>query len=178
MYVNPALPAGLTIRTASPADFNALHAARDEVAREKLYLSMFQAPPLEQAIRFFQNSLDKNHPLKLLVRDNQEVLGWCEISGVHGDMRAHIGMLGTGLVAPMRDQGLGGALMQAAIDAAWARGFTRIQLSVRMDNLRAIRLYERLGFEREGVQRKGGLVDGVYHDLLTMALLREPLPAP
>lgn len=170
------LPAGLAIRTATPDDFPALHAALDRVARERRYLAIFTAPPLERSVAFYQGLLDEGLPLQVLVRGTQ-ILGWCDICGLFGDTRVHIGVLGIGLLPEARGQGLGGRLMQSALDAAWARGLTRIELSVRTDNTRAARLYERLGFEHEGIKRQACLVDGVYHDIAAMALLREPTGA-
>jgi putative acetyltransferase len=62
--------------------------------------------------------------------------------------------------------------MQAAIAAAWSRGFTRIELTVRADNTNAKALYERFGFETEGFMRRAFRIDGEYHDSHSMALLR------
>jgi ribosomal protein S18 acetylase RimI-like enzyme len=81
-------------------------------------------------------------------------------------------VLGIALLPEARGQGLGARLLQAAIDRSWARGLTRIALHVRADNLNAKALYERLGFEHEGIVRRASLIDGVYHDAHAMALLR------
>jgi RimJ/RimL family protein N-acetyltransferase len=40
---------------------------------------------------------------------------------------------------------------------------TRIELQVRADNGRAIRLYERMGVEREGTLRRAMRFDGAYY---------------
>ena len=42
---------------------------------------------------------------------------------------------------------------------------------MREDNAAAIALYEKFGFETEGVQRNAFKVDGRYHDLVMMAVL-------
>ena len=80
-----------------------------------------------------------------------------------------------GLLPAVRGQGIGQRLMEAALKAAQSYGFTRVELAVRADNVRAIALYERLGFVREGVLRNGFCVDGVYFDVYTMALLYKPV---
>ena len=73
-----------------------------------------------------------------------------------------------------RGQGIGPALLRAAIEEGRTAGLTRIELDVREDNKTAIALYERMGFQREGVKRNAMRVDGVYYNLVSMALL---LPA-
>ena len=52
----------------------------------------------------------------------------------------------------------------------------RVELEVFTDNERAIRLYERAGFEREGVLRAYAFRDGAYADVLLMSSLGENLP--
>lgn len=47
----------------------------------------------------------------------------------------------------------------------------RLQLNVYSYNDRAIRLYERLGFQREGVQREALLRDGQHYDVYGYGLL-------
>ncbi|MET3648812.1 GNAT family N-acetyltransferase [Phyllobacterium ifriqiyense] len=68
---------------------------------------------------------------------------------------------------------LGSALIRELIDAAdnWL-GFKRLELTVYTDNAPAIRLYERFGFEREGIRRSYAFKAGAYVDALGMARLR------
>jgi ribosomal protein S18 acetylase RimI-like enzyme len=55
-------------------------------------------------------------------------------------------LLWLGVEPAHRRQGLGRALMQAALREMWARGCRRILLNVDADNRPAVRLYERCGF--------------------------------
>ena len=82
-----------------------------------------------------------------------------------------LGTLGVGLVPAYRGRGLGSRLIEAALERARAAGFVRIELDVYADNARAIALYERLGFVREGVVRDAVFVDGEYRDAIAMALV-------
>jgi RimJ/RimL family protein N-acetyltransferase len=52
------------------------------------------------------------------------------------------------------------------------RQIEKIWLSVIVFNTPAIRLYESLGFSREGSLRKTIWLDGQWHDLLLMGLFR------
>jgi L-phenylalanine/L-methionine N-acetyltransferase len=74
-------------------------------------------------------------------------------------------------------QGVGTALMTALLDLAdhWI-GLRRVELTVNTDNARAIRLYERCGFEHEGTRRADVLRDGELVDCHSMARLRDAPP--
>lgn len=63
-------------------------------------------------------------------------------------------ILTVGVTPWARRRGVGLALMTAAIGVARAAGAERMFLEVDVDNLAAVTLYERLGFERTGL-RKG-----------------------
>jgi putative acetyltransferase len=152
--------------------FVSLHKALDIVAREKKYLAQTQAPPLEQSIAFYRNVLAREFPHFVAVDGNGKAVGWCDVSPVFGNSRAHIGILGIALLPEARGLGLGAQLLQAAIDKSWSCGLTRIELAVRADNPNAKALYERFGFEHEGLARRASLIDGIYHDAFRMALLR------
>jgi ribosomal protein S18 acetylase RimI-like enzyme len=167
----PCLPAmSSTIVPLAPAHFDALYAVLDEVARERRYLAMLQAPPRESTHAFFRDNLAQGHPHFVALLDG-ELVGWCDVLPVFGEARAHVGTLGVGLLRHARHRGLGAALMRATIDAAWAKGLRRIELTVRADNPSARALYERLGFQHEGLQRAAFRVDGLDIDMHAMALL-------
>ena len=76
-----------------------------------------------------------------------------------------------GLLPSHRGLGIGRRLLQACIDKAPSKGITRIELEARADNLRAIQLYERLGFAHEVLKRNAMRFDGVYFDAVQMSLL-------
>jgi putative acetyltransferase len=84
--------------------------------------------------------------------------------------RAHVGTIGMGVHDAYQGRGAGGALLAALLSTAdrWL-GLRRIELTVYADNARAIGLYERHGFVREGLHRDFAFRDGVYIDALAMA---------
>jgi RimJ/RimL family protein N-acetyltransferase len=82
-----------------------------------------------------------------------------------------------GVVPDYRGRGIGTRLMDQALKKAFATGFVRVVLSVRADNTRAIRLYEKFGFVREGVLRDAVFVDGEFHDTMAMALINRGPPS-
>jgi ribosomal protein S18 acetylase RimI-like enzyme len=76
-----------------------------------------------------------------------------------------------GLLPQFRGRGIGKRLIAQALDAARAFGLQRVELTVRENNVNAIALYKKVGFEVEGVQREAILVDGTYENLILMGLL-------
>ena len=49
----------------------------------------------------------------------------------------------------------------------------RIHLGVYTFNPRAIHVYEKIGFKREGVERDSLYLDGEFHDMITMSILED-----
>jgi putative acetyltransferase len=87
--------------------------------------------------------------------------------------RAHAATLGMAVHDAYAGRGAGTALMAALVDLAdrwW--NIRRLELDVYADNARAIALYERFGFEREGLRRDYAWRDGAYVDSLVMGRLR------
>ena len=87
--------------------------------------------------------------------------------------RAHAASIGMAVHDAYAGRGAGSALMAALVNQAdrWLN-IRRLELNVYADNARAIALYERFGFEREGVFRNYAWRDGAYVDSLAMARLR------
>ncbi len=76
-----------------------------------------------------------------------------------------------GIVASHRGRGLGLRLINATLTQARKVGFVRVELCVHADNARAIALYDKVGFVREGVQRDAICIDGQYGDTIMMAIV-------
>jgi putative acetyltransferase len=68
--------------------------------------------------------------------------------------------------------GLGTLMMRKAIELAKERGYHRIGLTVVADNKRAIKVYAKVGFKKEGIARETFYGDDHrYHDEVEMGLL-------
>lgn len=165
-------PMSPVIAPIAAAHVPSFHKALDTVAREASYLAMVEAPPLEQVAAFVDENIRKGIA-QFVALHGDEVVGWADIVPAWAAGVAHRGSVGMGVLPAYRGQGLGRRLLEACIARSWANGLTRIELEVRVDNLRAARLYEKLGFVAEGVKRRGMRIDGRYVDTIAMALLRD-----
>lgn len=105
-----------------------------------------------------------------------EVVGHLGIHPVPQPRRAHVAGIGMAVRDDRQGQGLGTALLKAAIDLAdnWLN-LLRLELTVYADNLAAQRLYQGQGFVLEGTHRGYALRQGRYVDALAMARLH-PVP--
>lgn len=153
-----------------PEHIEGYRRAVDTVARERRYLTLLEAFSLPQTRNFVLGLIEKGDPMFVALA-NDEVVGWCDIQRLPFPAHAHRGTLGMGVVPGYRGHGIGYRLIDRTLKQALATGFVRVELSVRADNLRAARLYEKLGFLKEGVLRDAVFVDGEYHDAIVMAVI-------
>ncbi|MDQ1088742.1 GNAT family N-acetyltransferase [Siphonobacter sp. SORGH_AS_1065] len=73
-----------------------------------------------------------------------------------------------------QSKGLGRQATQAILKHGFLDlNLHRIYLTVLPDNERAIRLYESIGFQREGIYRKSLFKNGHFVDVMGMSLLRD-----
>ncbi|MGX5826015.1 GNAT family N-acetyltransferase [Mesorhizobium sp. 43Arga] len=160
----------IEIAPIAPDHIESFHRALDLVARERKYLSFLEAPPLDQTRRFVSDRIAAGDPgFVAVVRG--EVVGWCDISRHDRLICAHRGSLGMGIVASHRGRGLGPRLINVTLAQARKVGLVRVELSVHADNVRAVALYDKVGFVREGVQRDAIRIDGQYGDTIMMAIV-------
>ncbi len=148
--------------------FGSFHRCLNEVAQEKIYLEMVEAPP-EDKVKAFQRSLvEKNGPVYYAVQEDK-VFGWCDIFPNEDPRQSHRGNLGMGILKEFRGMGIGAKLMDAVINHRNKCGLEKIELTVYHSNLAAIALYKKFGFEQEGLIKKYRKLDGLYVDAILMS---------
>jgi ribosomal protein S18 acetylase RimI-like enzyme len=142
----------------------------DSVARERLYLILLESPHFDLVQRFVEVNIAQDAPHFVAVNDNI-VVGWCDIVPKEREGFTHCGILGMGVHRNFRRCGFGLKLVNKAINKAKEIGLERIELEVFASNEAAIKLYKKVGFVVEGVKKNARKLDGVYDDLVCMALL-------
>jgi len=160
----------IEVVTTTPDHIEGFYKALDTVAMERRYLTMLEAFPLPETREFVLNMIKQGNPHVVATVENR-VVGWCDVSRHFFPSHAHRGTLAMGIIPEYRGRGLGNRLIAAALVQARQAGLIRIELSVHSDNPQAIGLYEKVGFVREGVQRRSVLIDGRFIDTVNMALM-------
>ena len=99
------------------------------------------------------------------------VVSTLNFSGGRRPRVRHSGEFGISVRREYWGLGIGSLMLDALIEWARETGIVKkINLRVRTDNRRAIRLYESKGFEIEGTSRKEILLNGRYYDHHWMGL--------
>jgi RimJ/RimL family protein N-acetyltransferase len=131
---------------------------------------------LAEEEKFVQDCLQSDNRLYLLALLGETIAGTLFFTGGRRPRIRHSGELGMTVRKQYWGLGIGGLLLDTLIDWAKRGGIIRkIDLRVRTDNSRAIALYERKGFVREGTLRRQIFLDGRYYDHYWMGL---ELPGP
>ena len=105
------------------------------------------------------------------LRGSRKLIGRSAIWSIHRVNRSGLFTIFIG-AREERDRGLGRE--STALTVVYGMdvlGLNRLELEVFAYNERALRLYESLGFVREGVRRQARLHDGAWHDGIQMSIL-------
>jgi L-phenylalanine/L-methionine N-acetyltransferase len=105
---------------------------------------------------------------------SEKVIGCAGLRVKESPRMRHTGGLGIMVHREYQGLGAGRKLMEAVIDLAdnWLT-LVRVELTAYVDNERAIALYQKMGFEKEGVCRKAAIRNGHFEDLIMMARIRD-----
>ena len=168
------LPNGevLTVRSLCADDAEALNAFRYATYSETYFMARY---PEEGAnLEAMRNSLAGcgESPVNFEVGAfaGEKLVGEFGVAQVRPYIKyRHRAVMGISVRKEYWGCGLGNYLMQLAIGQTRANGFEQLELGVYSDNGRAIHLYEKVGFERYGIQpRAFKLKDGTYRDEIIM----------
>ncbi len=102
-------------------------------------------------------------------RDDGMLVGRLSVGRDPHPASAHVADVGLMVALDARRQGVGTALLQAAVDWAQDAGVRKLELHVFPWNEAAIALYHRFGFEREGFRKEHYRRGGEYVDAILMA---------
>lgn len=124
---------------------------------------------VEEETAFLEKSAADTRSVILLAKEDGEIIGDGHIEAFSRRL-SHRAGLGITVRKAAWGRGVGTAIMERLIAHAWEQGIEIIELQVRSDNARAIRLYEKFGFVKIGHYPGFLKVDGVYADCDLMNL--------
>lgn len=127
---------------------------------------------IEEERKWIANNLAGPNSTLLVAEAGNTIVGVLSCKGREQKGTRHTTTLGISIHKDCRNQGVGRAMMERAITWAKETGVVkRIQLEVTAGNAPGIHLYEKVGFVKEGLRRRGMFKYGEYLDTWMMALL-------
>ena len=126
---------------------------------------------LEQEESWIQSFLDAPNAILLVAEYESQLIGNIDLTGNKRHVMQHNALVGIGMLKVWRNQGLGFALMNAALD--WAKSnpiLENLQLEVYAENHAAIALYKKFGFKQCGIIPNLFKENGTYYDSIMMNL--------
>ena len=173
------IPAGVTIRHVREEDAAALLELHLALDRETSFMLLEpgERSTDEDGVRGqIRATLARPNQMVLIAEGAERLIGFLAILGGVYRRNRHNAHLVMGVLQEVSGSGVGGALLSEGIRWAEGAGINRLELTVMAHNERAVRLYERMGFVREGIRRRALLVGGTWVDEYFMARL-SPLPS-
>lgn len=105
--------------------------------------------------------------------EDHKLIGSCQLNKLNfvhrnAELRIRIG------AATDRGRGFGGDAVQLLLKFAFDDlNLNKVYLNVYSTNIRAIKVYEKSGFRKEGELKRHDFIDGKYLNIVVMAILRE-----
>ena len=157
----------VSIRPYEANDFEKLVSMFASLSREAL---RYGSPPYDRARLGLWIDMKRN--LLLLALDEERVIG---VAAVAGSMRPRlkgVGDFATYVHQDYQKKGLGTEMTRLVLDQAKRGGFHRISLQVVVENVAAVKVYEKAGFRHEGRMKDACFgEDQHYHDVLIMGTI-------
>lgn len=142
----------------------------DSVAKEKRFLFITEAAPVDQMIDFIRDNIKHNVAQYFAIDSNEKVIGWCDIRRLGHHSRAHVGELGMGILSSYRGQGIGKDLLNKCLQHSKKDGLEKVELEVYGTNKAAIEIYQKNGFKIVGTREKFRKIDNHYDSCVLMEM--------
>jgi len=123
---------------------------------------------IEQQRKNIKEQLERG-VLTFVLEDNKKLVGYVFGNIFTANRKKHCMNLAIAILQEYTGKGYGTKLMNTIEKYAINNGITRLELEVSKKNKIAISLYQKIGFEVEGVKRNAFLVNGNFEDEILMA---------
>ncbi|KAA0550435.1 GNAT family N-acetyltransferase [Bacillus sp. BGMRC 2118] len=127
---------------------------------------------LEQKHMIERVTSDKRSTI-LLAEIQDNIVGFLALFSNKNNRNKHSAYIVIGILQEYTGRGIGTALLKHGIQWAKEHELHRLELTVMVHNERGIALYEKMGFQREGMKRHSLSVDGQWIDEYYYSYLME-----
>lgn len=164
----------LTIREAQKEDAAAFIAYLNQVVGETDFLTIGKGEFImtqreeEEILEEYKSATNK---IFLVAELDGNIAGILNVDASSKPRQRHMGELGITVRKEYWGKGVGAGLMQSMIEWAKQLGVIRkLNLTVQANNEAAIALYEKCGFEKEGLVKRDAYINGEFYDAYVMGM--------
>lgn len=126
---------------------------------------------LDQEEEIIKECLDLDNNLMIVGKINNEIVSQLFLQSTSKPRLAHIGEMGISVSKSFWNHSVAFYLLQTALEWAKSKNITKLQLQVREDNINAISLYKKIGFNIEGKIINAIKVNNEYYNEFIMGMV-------
>lgn len=126
---------------------------------------------VKKEIEFLQNIQSSVIEKMFLCEIDKEIIGICNIKGINKNRIKHRAGLGITVLKKYWGNKIGEKLINHVLNYCKSNSIKKIELTVRVDNERALKLYKKFGFEIEGEIKNFIYLNENYYNCYFMGLL-------
>jgi len=160
--------------TSSDADFVFQHFSNPSVTEYLMDEPPLTEPPqAQEIIEFYKDPELKSHNRwGIVLKSDNQIIGTC---GYHKWAKRYFrAEIGCDLSPNFWGQGIMAEALRAAIKNGFeTMGLNRIDALVYVENVRSVKLLQKLGFQKEGILRDYFYLNGKFYDHHLMALIKK-----
>ena len=109
------------------------------------------------------------HECRLVAREVNQMIGWAALSPVSGRcVYGGVAEVSVYVAGVLRGQGIGTVLLQSLVAASEESGLWTLEAGIFPENLASITMHEKCGFERVGLRKRLGRLNGIWRDVLLL----------
>ena len=132
---------------------------------------------VQQVEKRIEHTLARDNEAVFVLEDDGVLVGYGSVIGGHLKRNSHKASVVTGILQSHAGRGAGSSLFQRLLEWTKTSSLHRLELTVMKHNVRAIGLYQKFGFEIEGMKKDSLLIDGQYVDEYLMGCVLRKWPA-
>ncbi|MBM6619329.1 GNAT family N-acetyltransferase [Bacillus suaedaesalsae] len=166
----------LEIRSITPEDaelFLALSKRLDQETAFMLYEPNERKTTALEQKNMIERIISAKNSTILVAEHIDKIVGFIALFGNKNLRNKHSAYIVIGILQDYTGKGLGTKLFEQGILWAKAQNFHRLELTVMVHNKSGIALYEKMGFQREGIKKHSLKVNGQWVDEYYYSYLME-----
>lgn len=175
-YVHEAAdePIETIIRVAEPIDAKAILGLLRHVGKDTPYLSVGPEGAnmkVDQQIDLITRYNESTNNIMLVAESDDQIVGMATVAVIDNNRQSHVAEIGVSIIKEYWGYGIGSILTEEMIQFASYADIKVLTLEVVTQNKRAIKLYEKFGFNIVGTLSKRLKSEYHYYDTYTMERL-------